>query len=339
MDLKNNIFYIKASNLYHAYKGAKWEKNYKEADVKELQRLFARMEENLKKQDRTFYVIYRDLTVGLFSYVQTTLGQVKYALEHDMIPIVDFKNYHNSYITEDQIGKVNAWELFFENLCPVSLEDVLASEKYELCKPENMQDSPGGRGFFRKKDLWYWSEMYQHFVILNKESQEYIAKDQARIFPNGFERVLGVALRGTDYKVAKGHPLQPSEEEMIAATRKLLKKGYYQKIFVKTEEKRVVERFEKEFPGIVISMDSGFYDNMVALGTNIADQSFDRENDTYLKGMEYLSTIALLAKCEGLICGMNGGSEAALYMNGGNYRDVKIFFRGMSSAKDSGYEQ
>ncbi len=202
-----------------------------------------------------------------------------------------------------------------------------------------MTDSPGGRGFFRKRDLWYWSEMYKRFVRLNQRSLDYIAKDEQRLFTDGFDGVLGVALRGTDYKVAKGHPLQPTEEEMIKATRKLLKKGYYKKIFVKTEEKRVVDRFEREFPGLVISMDSGFYDGMVADGTNIADQSFDREDDTYLKGMEYLSTIVLLSRCEGLVCGMNGGSEAALYLNGGKYRDVKIFFKGMSSSKNTGFEK
>ena len=47
--------------------------------------------------------------------------------------------------------------------------------------------------------------------------------------------------------------------------------------------------------------------------------NFERENDSYYKGLEYFSSIVILSRCQALIGGNTGGSCAAMFMNNMKY--------------------
>jgi hypothetical protein len=53
------------------------------------------------------------------------------------------------------------------------------------------------------------------------------------------------------------------------------------------------------------------------------------ENEIYNRGIEYLSSIYLLSRCDALIGGNCGGSISALLMNGGKYEFTEIFNLGL----------
>ncbi|MCM1182299.1 MAG: hypothetical protein NC337_02870 [Roseburia sp.] len=57
----------------------------------------------------------------------------------------------------------------------------------------------------------------------------------------------------------------------------------------------------------------------------LSELGFERENDKYLKGEEYLITIYLLAECDSIITPVVGGGLAAIRINGGKYRHKYIF--------------
>lgn len=283
--------------------------------------------------ENTFYVIRRDSQVGLFSYVQTVMGHIKYAIENGYIPVVDLKTFPNSYIEDDQVGKVNAWTLFFQPVSDIDLDTILQYDHlYIVSDDSNLKELPCGNGVYSKASYTYWCMIYDEYFQLNLASNEYINEIEKQLFPDGYEKVLGVASRGTDYATAKGHPKQVSVDELIAETRKVFHRGSYRKIFIKTEEHRVVEAFEKAFPNKVISMDVKYYDDLVGLN-NIASVGFERENDKYMRGLEYLATIVLLSKCEGLVGGFNGGVYAALYMNNGKYKHCRVIDKGIQTGK------
>ena len=83
--------------------------------------------------DKTFYVIRRaSCKVGLFSHVMTNMGLVKYALDRGYIPVIDMQNTKNTYLEPDQVGKVNAWEFYFEQPCGYSLRDIKKSKNVIL---------------------------------------------------------------------------------------------------------------------------------------------------------------------------------------------------------------
>lgn len=79
-------------------------------------------------------------------------------------------------------------------------------------------------------------------------------------------------------------------------------KKAFQKIFLATDEKSAVERFEKEFPGKV------FYFQDVYRGegnTSIAFSQSDRPNHHYRLGYEVLRDMYALAFCDGLVAGLS----------------------------------
>ena len=54
------------------------------------------------------------------------------------------------------------------------------------------------------------------------------------------------------------------------------------------EEKKIEERFEQEFPGKILINKRSYYDNYYANKcTYIREVNFERENDSYYKGLEY----------------------------------------------------
>ncbi len=274
-------------------------------------------------QNPTYYVIRRIEKVGLFSYVQTTLGQIAYALQNNMVPVVDMKNYPNTYLEDAEVGIKNAWELFFNPICSKSLDDILENEKYVLSEDSNidLRYTPRLNGIYQKRAYWFWSEMYRKYVVFNKEVQQYCDKEYNDILKDNVDKTLGVLVRGTDYKFAKGHAIQPSLDEVLDKVEEILKKDKsFQFIYLATEEKSTEERFKSAFPGRILTNKRMYFDGFDFSKTLIGDIVMDRENDKYLRGLEYLSSLNLLSKCAGLCAGLCGGTYAAFYMNHGEYR-------------------
>ena len=60
---------------------------------------------------KTFFVIRRNApNAGLYSFVLTNLGWMKYAVDKGYIPVVDMQSFYNTYLTHEQVGQVKAWK-------------------------------------------------------------------------------------------------------------------------------------------------------------------------------------------------------------------------------------
>ena len=96
------------------------------------------------------------------------------------------------------------------------------------------------------------------------------------------------------------------------------------------------ERFEKEFPGMILINDRQFFDHVDFKNSKngIWAYGFDRENDEYLRGLEYLSSMNVLSKCDALIAGINTGSQMAYIMNDGEYEHVHFYNLGRYGIDD-----
>ena len=55
------------------------------------------------------------------------------------------------------------------------------------------------------------------------------------------------------------------------------------------------------------------------------DSRHDRENDEYMRGLEYITTVFLLAECDVLLGSPSGAFSAALYLNGGAFEAVSVW--------------
>lgn len=167
--------------------------------------------------------------------------------------------------------------------------------------------------------------LYNAYIRFVPRVQEYIDEECERILQNK-GTVLGVIVRGTDYSQLKPalHPIQPSIEIVLERAEKLLKDKHWDYIYLATEEEENVKKFQEKFPGRILLNNRCYYDGDYT-NKYICETKNERKNDEYLRNLEYLSSMYILSKCDMLIGGMCGGSQAALLMRQNEYEYLHLF--------------
>lgn len=215
------------------------------------------------------------------------------------------------------------WEQFFEQ--PVEALDVnekkedipLSDEPSTLYTPTSIPKCK----IVRK----LWTRLINEFCRLNENEKQYIEKECRDVLRKG-NRVLAIVCRGTDYKTAN-MAKQPEVSEVIAEAESWMSKYHYDKIYLATEEEAIYDQFESAFPGKILVNKRTYYDKAMKEQNVkwIGQVNFDRENDNYLKGLEYLSSIIIVSRCKALLGGYCGASNMALLYNGEKYERFKIY--------------
>ena len=298
------------------------------------------------------------------THVARVLCFSEYAERHGFQLVVDLKSYYNNLLEKDLVGKVNAWEYYYDP--PFSdapdLESLLQSgdyyaspisRKYLLSRDRRVQGSRFAQALLRLKktdfinpsvqnclanreDYLRCCEIYQTYIRFNEKTAQYLDAEYQKLLAG--KRVVGVSIRGTDYSVKRtyGHPIQPEIGDVINKVRDSMRKYSYQYIYLSCEEHKAVDMFEAEFPGQVIVNQRQFFDSVdfTKSPTGIWAVKFDRENDAYLRGLEYLSSMNLLARCDALIGGINTGSQMAYIMNNDKYEHVYFYNLGLYGIDD-----
>lgn len=258
-------------------------------------------------------------------FLENMMSLMVYALSKGFKPYIELKDRGEGWTN---------WATFFEQPFPISAE----KEPDCICDLEQGYFKPEFYTPYNKFDLCLWCKVYHRLVRLNEPTSQYVEKEYNNLFfdENGQKKsVLGVICRGTDYVKQKpsGHPIQPSVEQVIERAKVLLEQYRLDYLYLATEEYAIYEKFEKAFPGLIIVNQRQYYDEIF----NAQDMSyiyqvqFDRENDIYLKGLEYLSSLQLLSRCDVLLGGNCGGACAAIYMNNMRYKHTELFNLGVYS--------
>lgn len=268
--------------------------------------------------DKTFYVIRRaTCKVGLFSYVMTNMGLVKLALKNGYIPVIDMQGNANTYLENGEIGRVNAWEFFFEQPCGFSLKDISNSKNVVLSNGLITKKSIyPGKEITENRELYAeWRALFAKYLRVQGD----ISGEVDILYNKLFEgrRVLGVLCRGTDYinNRPKNHPVQPEPGEVIKKAVEVMEQYSCELLYLATEDEGIYQKFKVEFGEILRVTQAKRCDK--SGNANINDIGYQRDRDRYLKGKEYLENILLLAKCNCLVAGSVGGTYGALLMSKG----------------------
>jgi len=169
-------------------------------------------EHYVKKGDpnkSTYYIIRpRWSTAGLFAHFAVFAGHIRYALSKDWFPVVDMQNYPNAYLVPQKLGKENAWEYYFEQPMRIGLEEAYNGENVilgSIVEPPR----PTLENILDHATLAKWRMLVKKGLLTIKpDIMKEVLSVRERLF-NPTDRVLGVKLRGTDYNVAKYHPIPP----------------------------------------------------------------------------------------------------------------------------------
>ena len=159
----------------------------------------------------------------------------------------------------------------------------------------------------------YWEGMYKKYIKLQPEVQQYAEQEYNDIIARS-GKVLGVLIRGAGYREAKPymHDIQPEMEDVIEKIDEFRDKYGWDYIYLATEEEKYEKQLKKIYPGKVL--------------TN--KREYDEENSErsgHQAGLEYLSSMYLLSRCDMLIAGLCGGSQAAILMNQHQYSHLYVF--------------
>lgn len=326
--MERNIIYRSASYIWRNTI-LKWyrERRKRREELYWEERIEKRGKEN---PDKTFYVVRRrDLYCGLFSLFITNLQRIDDAIKQGYIPVIDMQNDFNIYLSEDKIGKENAWEYYFEQPMGYSLNDIRHSRNViigsgkvpEMFPYMDIKFLTGESG-----ELEYWRQQVKRYIGLNKEVVYELEKAYNKLFLNT-GKILGVICRGTDYVNGKprNHPVQPTPEQMLVKVKEIKKEYGCQKIFLATEDAGIYELFVHHFGDKLITNKTRYIQYR---GGAIGKEEYGECGTARELGMEYLITILLLAKCDCLCAGCVSATVGALLLTEG-YEYTYLFDLGI----------
>lgn len=311
--LKRNAVLLKF-NKYRIYsREAKYAEVNKKKQLKRIESF------GDKYPNEIIYLIHRENEkTGLFSDVITFLGRIKEAVDNGWLPVIDMKNYPNMYgDISSHMCKMNAWEIFFEQPMGITVEDAMESQNVIRVEADGAVDYPFASKAFLENEygkLSKWRSFVHKYIRIKDSIQRKIDYEYHYMISEN-EKVLGVLVRGSDYTKLKpkGHPIQPTVEQVIDKVKQIISDKDYDKIYLSTEEKGTVETFKKVFGTKVIYLNreyTEYSDGYLADSPALSQERIQN-------GTDYLVQIALLAKCNGIIAGICSGTIGAALLSDG----------------------
>lgn len=272
----------------------------------------------------TYYIIRpRGETEGLLSSYYHVMHQMYYAECNKYIPYVDFKSDSCQYFVDYQVnGTYNAWEYFFQQ--PNHFDKIYLSRKRNVI----LQGWTFHKSDFSDREI---PKAWKRFFIdslcpVQPYIQNLVQEKYDLLFPsrNG---VLGVFVRGTDYVALhpKGHPVQPSVEQIMDRIDLFKQKYRIEKIYVVTEDFDIFSKIKNKYGESVFSADDNFvfdYEKSDYVATAF-------HNDAFERGRDYLIRLLLLTRCDYLISSIASGSNFARDYKQDEYIDSYIFDLGL----------
>lgn len=271
-----------------------------------------------------YYVIRRSTrTAGFFSYFVTNLGGIAEAERRGLKPVIDMCNYPNPYLLDGEIGKVNLWEYFFEQPRNDSrgLNNILKKESCVLSDACKIPDFPDIRyEIFTNQggELDHWKAVCARNICLKPRLAGRIDEAEQKLL-SGKGRVLGVSLRAGAYVLQKpkNHPVQPTLEQAIGQVGAAMEGGRFDSIYLTVDDNHYIEAFRKHFgSGRLI-----LYEREI-LGVTLEELRAGHDAMLHYKAAtadamrrhveEYVVSMFLLNRCQGLVTSMTSGSMAMM---------------------------
>lgn len=271
-----------------------------------------------KNKEKVFYVIRCPQDeMGLFAIINFVVYHLKIADKNGYDPVVDWQHYPNKYFSEnDKVGKENAWDYFFEPITNVSLKDVYKSHNVIMSSGDW---DAGAIGEINNINALHESHrIFNKYIRLNEEMRNRVNIEAERVGVNT-RRILGLKIRGTDFVVTK--PKDHSKVLDFESTIEVVKRkeeewGYFDRIYLSTEDEEVLNDSQKEFGERLYYTETRTY-HKNEINSNWLGEVIDKmETDKIepLKG--YLISTYILSMTDYLIAPAVGGTVGAMRIKG-----------------------
>lgn len=281
---------------------------------------------------KTYFFILRahwqENSNGFYNFFNRAVRTYHYAKRKGYEFLVDMKNYYTEYAGPDNYGKYNVWESYYVQPSCYSLEQAYRSKNVILSKFGTDWDKERIGDIFsenKEKHLPYveLGRLYASFFQMSSVLAQKVQDEEERL-SWGNNRILGVLMRGTDFKSCPSrHPVTHDINDVITDVLERIKSKKYDLVYLATEDSEILGIFRERMGNKLI------YSNQYR--TDRCDRplmriKFPRDNDGYLRGIEYCTVIEMLSVCNGIIANcMCGGTMAALTRNQGRYEEILVY--------------
>ena len=276
-------------------------------------------------KDKTFYIIRKtEPGSGLMSEWMFVLDHLIKAKKRGVVPFVELSINRFCGEKNQDFELKNVWEYYWEQPSKYRMAEIYQSKNIILSQGwpnHNFVTINALSDIKRLKEFCDASKS----VPLKNEVITHINKVMPSAFFNDNKKIIGVNFRGSGFTINQlsEHAIQPDVSRMLDLTSHQLKKWNADTIYIKAEEQYVIDLFKKEFGEIVIHSNNRRFAEFKS-GEEFEDLYADNPYPTYMNGLEYLSEIVMLSKCNYLIGALNTGTIAAIIMNDLKYKDVYL---------------
>lgn len=287
--------------------------------------------------DVIYFIDMEESRSGFFADHNRLLAMLYFADKYSMKPVVRF---HPNYCYAEKHpvnGTENPFEYYFEQPAGISLDEILSYRQVFRSKKENSYEvnklCENTNGYTRSEI--YLNEMAKvtaKYIHRNAIVKEKMDKDIQNLIGN--KRMLGVHVRGTDFKQNfNGHPVNVNMNEYLESAAGVFQEESYDGIFLATDDEDAIEKFRQHFKDKVC-----FYQDVIRSkgDDTVMHSTVNRENHHYLLGYEVLRDMYTLAACDGLVAGLSQVSYAARIQKkstGEEYRNLVILNKGINYHK------
>jgi len=268
-------------------------------------------------------------TAGLGWYILHTFIGIEIALENAYIPVVDWESCKLPQYPYES-DRRNIWEFFFEQPCGIGLKEVYESGDYWIV--DDVLAIKGSKDFLLKDYVDFYEagdrrEQFRKYVRFRKDFLNRVDCAAKRMID---DHTLGVLIRGTDYKNLKPmhHPKCIQLDEMFCAIDEYLDNGKCDKIFVATEDQKILSAMQKKYGRRLSCLESPRYEQVGKESINLHRAG---GADGEYRDQQYLLALAILARCPSLVLAPCGGSVVAAMLHENTIREYKMCFDGYYS--------
>lgn len=305
-------------------------------------KLIYKLETHFHKSNLTgseYLIIKRECKnapLGLFAYYITNLAWIEYALRNDYIPVIDMKNYANTFHMQGEVGKINTYEYYFEQPCSISVDEALKSSKARYIWKDIPDFHPNESldFLYHEEIVNYYHRLASKYAVFSPNAKKFLNKVKNDVFGqcSSNDRILGVLARGTDYTTLKPyyHPIQPDVNAIIQKVNEYREKYNCSKIYVATEDAGILERLKKEYGNNLL------YTNQKRIAATNTFLNFNKEFTSRTpeeRGLDNLASIYCLSLCNGIVVGRTSGTVGAVLL-AERYEFKYIFSTGRYGVED-----
>lgn len=243
---------------------------------------------------------------GFFALVRWTLDALYFCDCFSFLPEIRFSEnilYYDSTMPRN----LNPYEYYFEQPLAAFQEQcekagaVIEYEPRNGLKAESLNDGVSYQ--ISEKYIDAMSRVMRKYLHFNEETKKRIERENQKRTVN--ETVLGVHIRGTDYKSNyKNHPQYIPPSEYYGYIDEALEKYGFQKVYIATDDEEILQEFLRHYGEERVLYSSDTQRSSGTEGVHTSSGSV-REHHKYMLGMDVICDMCALAGCGGLISSLS----------------------------------